>query len=453
VRARLTLLVDAQKTRPLELKKRLLDHGFNIVESAGLQESFSAGVERFALILVVCDENCDQLITSGIRLCSWRPPVFILAEQSSERLAIAALKAGASDYFQLPDDDNELLAAIRKIVSEPNGSATQAAGPLDDSQPFVGQCPAIRNLMSCVKRAAASDCNVLITGETGTGKELVAALIHRYSPRRVKPFVCVNCAAIPDTLLESELFGHERGAFTGANSRVPGKFASGDGGTVFLDEIGEMSLCGQSKVLRMIESKEIQRLGSHDSVPVNIRVVAATNKNLEMLVEKNAFRSDLYFRLSVVSISLPPLRERGDDVAHLLHHYVKVLNHKYDRQVQGFTKEALNILTNYVWPGNVRELKNVLESIYVNGARSEIEAVDLPQKILHSTAGYSLSSDRERLTRTLQVCNWNKSKAAEQLNWSRMTIYRKMALYGIKAGSSRGADDASYQADVESQDL
>jgi two-component system response regulator HydG/two-component system response regulator AtoC len=298
---------------------------------------------------------------------------------------------------------------------------------------MIGESPAIRSIKASIGKVAPTDSNVLITGETGTGKELVAELIHRNSPRRQKPFVCINCAAIPDTLFESELFGHERGAFTGAHALREGALKQADGGTAFFDEIGDMSAYAQAKVLRAIERKEVQRLGGRACLPLSVRVIAATNQNLERAVAEGKFRKDLYFRLNVARIHLPPLRERREDIPPLVDHYVREFNRRFGRDCEGFTREAFQSMLRYEWPGNIRELKNILEAVIINLAAHRIAYLDLPERLrehLRDAEGLA-PSERDRLLSALLSTNWNKSKAAQQLHWSRMTLYRKMAKYEI----------------------
>jgi two-component system response regulator HydG/two-component system response regulator AtoC len=262
----------------------------------------------------------------------------------------------------------------------------------------------------------------------------VAGLIHRNSTRNEKPLVCVNCAALPDGLLESELFGHERGAFTGAVASQQGKFELADRGTIFLDEIGDMSSHAQAKILRTIESKEIYRLAGRKSIPLNVRVIAATNHDPERLVVEEKFRKDLYFRLNVARIHLPPLRDRKEDIPLLLEHYAREMNRRFGRAVEGFTEETLAYLLHYDWPGNVRELKNLCEAIFINQPSRIISFHDLPtifQRLLRDTEGLS-RSEHDRLLSALLSTKWNVSQAARKLHWSRMTIYRKIEKYHIK---------------------
>ena len=284
-----------------------------------------------------------------------------------------------------------------------------------------------------IRQASGSDGNVLITGETGTGKELVANLIHLNSSRAKRPFVCINCTAIPDHLLESELFGYEKGSFTGADFLSAGKLQLADGGTVFLDEIGDMSLSHQAKILRTIEGKEIQRLGGKQNIPLNIKIITATNQNLERMVEDGKFRKDLYYRLNVMHINVPPLRERKEDIPPLLNFFIGKLNGAYRKEVKGVAEEAVKDLLGYHWPGNVREMKNMLESSFMNFPTRWITLKDLPErfraKIMQS--GALCCNERDQVLQALTATKWNKSKAAQRLKWSRMTLYRKLEKYQL----------------------
>ncbi|MBW2163252.1 MAG: sigma-54-dependent Fis family transcriptional regulator, partial [Deltaproteobacteria bacterium] len=282
-------------------------------------------------------------------------------------------------------------------------------------------------------KVATTDSTVLITGETGTGKELAAELIHQNSPRHKEPFVCINCAALPESLVESEMFGYERGAFTGAVALKQGKFELAEGGTVFLDEIGDMSPYAQMKILRTTEKKEICRLGGKGAIPIDVRIVGATNRDLEQLIEKGNFRKDLYYRLNVARVHLPPLRLRKEDIPSLLKHYIRKFNQRFGREVEGLAEEALDSLLRYDWPGNVRELKNILEATFINLPSRKIALMDLPKTFqgrLKETEGLP-EKERDRLLSVLFATKWNKSKAARKLQWSRMTLYRKMAKYQI----------------------
>jgi transcriptional regulator with PAS, ATPase and Fis domain len=316
---------------------------------------------------------------------------------------------------------------------------------LADRQQLIGESPFIRRIKAYLLKVAAVDSHVLITGETGTGKELTAQYIHQQSTRHGKSLIAINCAALPDGLLESELFGYGKGAFTGAHTTYAGKLKLADGGTVFFDEIGDMSPYAQAKILRVIESKEVYPLGGKRSIPLDIRIIAATNRDLEHLVAKGKFRQDLYFRLNVAKVHLPPLRERKEDIPHLVDYYLQEFNARFGRELKGFTDEALELLLRHDWPGNIRELKNLLEAIFIDPPRKRIAISDLPDSIRqhYEIKEPATLTERELLLSALCSVNWNKSKAAEQLHWSRMTLYRKMAKYHIresKAGQSHGRD-------------
>ena len=261
---------------------------------------------------------------------------------------------------------------------EPAATHDTAASSVMGVQQMLGKSLCMQALRGYIAKVASTDSNVLLTGETGTGKELAAELIHRSSRRRQSPFVCINCAAIPDTLLESELFGYERGAFTGAHAFKEGTLKLADGGSVFFDEIGDMSLYAQAKILRAIESKEVHRLGGKASIPLNVRLIAATNQDLERLVAEGKFRTDLYFRLNVARIHLPPLRDHKEDIPPLCEHHIRELNRQFGLEVEGFSEEAFAYVLRYNWPGNVRELKNFIEATFVNLPSRRISLMDLP---------------------------------------------------------------------------
>ncbi|MCJ8501689.1 sigma-54 interaction domain-containing protein [Desulfatitalea alkaliphila] len=301
----------------------------------------------------------------------------------------------------------------------------------DQDARIVGSGQEMRQIKRYLMRVAGVGSTVLITGETGTGKELVAETIHTASTRSTQPMVCVNCAAIPDSLVESELFGYCKGAFTGALLPQKGKFALATHGTLFLDEIGEMSPHAQAKILRSIESNTIFPLGARRAVQLDVRIIAATNRDPEALVAEGLFRRDLYYRLNVAHIHLPPLRERKEDIPQLVDMAITRLNRRLTRDIHAFSNEALAALVQYNWPGNVRELNNLIEACFLQCETKRIEFVDLPPaftKRLHFGDG---DDERSRLMAALQSTRWNKSEAARRLQWSRMRIYRSMKRYNI----------------------
>jgi DNA-binding NtrC family response regulator len=358
--------------------------------------------------------------------------MLLLASRSSEDLAIAALRAGVTEYVKYPFATEELTNAVWRCVAvQPSRNEDQLPG-WDDFH-MVGESASMREVKGRLRRLAASGCNILITGETGTGKELVAEQMHKGSSRSHRPFVTLNCAAIPDTLLESELFGYERGAFTGAVTRQDGKIKAADGGSIFLDEIAEMSPYGQAKILRMIEGKEIQRLGRNGGISVDVRIIAATNQDLEQMVSEGKFRKDLFFRLNVARIHLPPLRERKEDLGPLIQHYVRHFNQILGNKVDRLSDEAMAALSAYDWPGNVRELKNLVESIFVELPPNGERRPNLPVLFRRHCEDLQVTTgnEKDRLLWALSMSNWNKSSAASKLRWSRMTLYSKMARYNI----------------------
>jgi transcriptional regulator with PAS, ATPase and Fis domain len=300
----------------------------------------------------------------------------------------------------------------------------------DTLAPIVGESEPMRRIKGFLPKAGATESTVLICGETGSGKELVAEAVHRLSARRERPLVFINCAALPDGLLESELFGYERGAFTGAYSRSDGLLQRAQGGTVVLDEIGDMTLPMQAKLLRVLETKHVQRLGARVPDRVDVRFLAATNQKLEELVNENRFRRDLYYRLNVVRVDVPPLRERREDVALLVPHLLNLLLPARARP--RVDAQAIEALMQYDWPGNVRELRNVLERICVDPP-GVIGIDHLPPAMLiaRAAAEPSVLGERERLLSALLATNWNKTQAAAQMHWSRMTLYRKLHKYDI----------------------
>jgi transcriptional regulator with PAS, ATPase and Fis domain len=299
---------------------------------------------------------------------------------------------------------------------------------------MVGASRKITAVRDYLTQVARFNSHVLITGETGTGKELAAEMVHKSSSRARHPFIILNCAAIPETLFESELFGYEKGVFTGADSRRIGLFAAASGGTVFLDEIGEMPVTVQSKMLRVLENREIQRLGSGRSIEIDVRVVAATHQCLEELVGQGKFRSDLFYRLNIARVHLPPLRERKEDIPGLIAYFLTLLNAQMGREVVGLEPAVRDCLTDYGWPGNVRELKNLLESTLLTIRSATIGFKDLPEQ--YQTTFSRIQSkpfqERERLVSALAATNWNISKTAQQLDWARMTVYRKLEQYGLE---------------------
>jgi DNA-binding NtrC family response regulator len=359
-----------------------------------------------------------------------RVPVIVIVSGGSEAFAVAAFKAGVADYFRDPVDVSTVAAGARVLLDAGGSASPRETEGSITAGPLIAPHGPMRHITEYLGRVAESDSTVLITGETGTGKELAAALVHQRSRRCKARFVSMNCAAIPDGLLESELFGHESGAFTGAAGRREGLLQVAERGTVFLDEIGDMGPQAQAKILRAIESREVYRLGAKRPVRLDVRLIAATNQDLERAVEEGRFRKDLYFRLNVARVHLPPLRERRSDIGALLDHYLSALNRERGTAVPGFTEETRRMLHAYDWPGNVRELKNLIEAIFVTPPSRDVGLDDLPDAF-RARLRVGAQAERRRLLDALLAANWNKSRAASMLHWSRMTVYRKMAKHSV----------------------
>ena len=310
--------------------------------------------------------------------------------------------------------------------------------PIAAADRLVGNSPAMAALAAYLPKVARSRATVLVTGETGTGKERVAQAVHALSPRAAGPFVVVNCGALPDTLIESELFGHARGAFTGAVGVMRGRLVEADGGTLFLDEIGEMSLYAQAKLLRVLETQEVLPLGGGRAQRIDIRVVAATNRDLEAEVAAHRFRADLFYRLNVARLEIPPLRDRPGDVALLAAHVIAEFNRRDDTHVEAPDSGLLAALTAHDWPGNVRELRNVIEAVFIDPPVGRLCFEHLPPAFQALFGRYrrSAPSEKSRIVAALERTHWNKAEAAKSLNWSRMTLYRKLAKYDVDDGAA-----------------
>ncbi|GJL54293.1 MAG: acetoacetate metabolism regulatory protein AtoC [Nitrospirales bacterium] len=371
-------------------------------------------------------------------------PLLLITRESSEDLALAALRIGINDYIKEPFTHEEFSERITYWLN--HGSIHYLVKP--DTQPqntdtlshiLVGTSAIIHAVRADIAKIACTQSNVLITGETGTGKEVVARAIHRNSDRRHGNFVSVNCAAIPETLLESELFGHEHGAFTGATRSNQGKLEQAQDGTILFDEIGEMAPSAQTKILRVIEERQMQRLGGRNTHHLNIRLLAATNQDLEQAMKLKQFRSDLFYRLNVARIHLPPLRERKEDIPVLTEHFIREFNPKFHREVQGLTEDALTTLLQYSWPGNIRELRNLIEASFIHLPTPTTRRMDLPPQFrMKAKECASLpQNERDRILSALLSTKWSRTKAAKKLQWSRMTLYRKMVKHKIMKRQSR----------------
>ena len=396
-----------------------------------------AGSVRPAVVVIgFADGESRDVLSAVARLhaIDRRLPVVLVTCGGSEDTAIAALRAGVKDYLREPIDGGAVASSVRRCLADRASRRTTGATlPRGDPAPqLIGSSRAMRAVGDYLTHVAQSDATVLITGETGTGKELAAQRIHEASDRNAGRFVSVNCAAIPDHLLESELFGHETGAFTGAVRTREGLLQLANRGTIFLDEVGDLALPAQAKLLRAIETREVFRLGSSRPIKLDMRIVAATNQDLDSALEAGRFRKDLYFRLNVTRIHLPPLRERRADIVPLLEHYMCALNRRPAERA-AFSADTIAALESYDWPGNVRELKNLVEAILVNRPSGSLDVSDLPDDFRRRLRQVCRlpSAERRRLMDALLAAQWNKSRAAALLHCSRMTLYRKMAKYSV----------------------
>lgn len=376
-------------------------------------------------------------------------PVIIMTAYSSVEDAVDIIHQGAHDYLTKPLDFDRLRLALQRAVDHQQVATRKQALASETAQrklatAIIGTSPPMQELLDMIGYVAPTEATVLIYGESGTGKELVAEALHANSERRQRPFVRVNCAALAETLLESELFGHEKGAFTGAERRREGKFVQADGGTLFLDEIGETSPAMQVKLLRVLQEQELQRVGGEETVRVDVRILAATNRDLEEEVARNAFREDLYYRLNVVTLTVPPLRERGEDIPQLVDFFAKKYAEKNRRVLDRITDDCLDLLRRYPWPGNVRELENAIERGIILMRGTELTEKSLPLAIQKHLPGPDrapaktgegeptslLEAEKQLVLRTLAETGGNKSEAARRLGITRKTLLNKLNRYG-----------------------
>ncbi len=373
-------------------------------------------------------------------------PIILISGQGTIPTAIRAIKEGAYDFVEKPIDGERLLITIKNALEKRNLQKERSTllAQIGEAYSLVGVSKALRQVIDKIEVVASNDAKVLITGESGTGKELVARAIHNQSRRSSGPFVKVNCAAIPNALLESELFGYKKGAFTGASQNHKGKFLVADGGTLFLDEIGDMTLPLQAKLLRVLQDNEVEVIGEEKPIKIDVRVITATNKNLHRLIREGKFREDLFYRLNVIQISIPPLRERAEDIPVLARYFLKQYAQIYNKQIIDFKPDALTILSRHSWPGNVRELRNVVEKLAILTKNQKITAEEAREAIGEKTNEKpiylnfrgSLQEARELFEKqyileTLQRNNWKIIKSAEALGLNRSALFKKMKKLGI----------------------
>jgi DNA-binding NtrC family response regulator len=362
--------------------------------------------------------------------------VIMMTGYASVETAVAALKNGAYDYVTKPLDPDEISHLVKKAIAhkrteQENVRLRETVAEVARPEDIIGQSQAMQKVFNAIETVGPTDATVLITGESGTGKELVARAIHAASPRRYHPLVVIHCGALTETLLESELFGHEKGAFTGAQYRKKGKFEIAEGGTVFLDEIGDISLKTQTDLLRVLQEREIMRVGSNQPIKVDFRCVAATNKSLEQLIDEGKFRPDLFYRLNVFRIELPPLRERPDDIPALVNHFVRKFSLQMNKRITRVAPAAMGLLQQQNWSGNVRELENAVERAMVVAQEPELREPDFAFKVTSNGNGKSLDDiEKAHIKRVLEQYNWNQTRAAEALGIDRVTLHHKLKKYG-----------------------
>ena len=361
----------------------------------------------------------------------------IITAYGSIQTAISAIKEGAYDYIEKPFCPEKVELLIKNLMEhqdliEENISLRRRIEDRYNFEGIIAKSPKMLKIFELIKTVAPTSATVLIIGKTGTGKEIIARAIHHQSQRRNKPFIATSCAALPESLLESELFGHEKGSFTGAVETKKGKFEAGDKGTLFLDEIGEINANTQIHLLRALEEKKITRVGSNEEIDVDVRVIAATNKNLKTMIKHEKFREDLYYRLNVVTIDLPPLKDRGEDILPLAEHFLKKFAGENNKSTKNFSPEVVEFMLNYSWPGNVRELENMVERGVILSKNKTINLAEVPQDIIHPTPAEGKTIEvveRNHIINVLEETKGNISKAADILGIRRMTLYNKLKKY------------------------
>jgi two-component system response regulator HydG len=445
------LVVDDEQSHRAMLRAVLGKEGYEVSEADDGTSAVKA-VENDTFDLILMDirmTDMDGIEAVGeIKKFSPSIPIIMMTAYASIKTAVDALKSGAYDYLTKPLDIDELKIHIKKALEhyrlqEENIFLRERLADRFNFSQIIGRSRSMKELFETLSLIAPSDATVLIYGESGTGKEIVANAIHQNSPRAQKPFIKVNCAALPETLLESELFGHERGAFTGALTRKAGRFQMADGGSLFLDEISDMSLTTQVKLLRVLQEREFEPLGSTKTIQVDIRLITATNKDLEEEVKAGRFREDLFYRLNVVPIHLPPLRKRKDDIPLLAEHFFNIYREKNKSSVKGFLPKTMDIMVRYDWPGNVRELENVIERSVLLCRSEFISPGDLPplvqgagdkeQSLVSVPQGMTLKEvEKEVIIQTLSDTNGSRTQTARILGISRKTLQNKLKEYDIK---------------------
>ena len=451
------LVVDDEQSHRMMLKAVLNKQGYGVSEADDGSSAIKA-VENESFDLILMDIRMSDMdgiaALKEIKKTNPSIPVIMMTAYASLKTAVEALKSGAYDYLTKPLEMEELKILVQKTLEhsrleEENVLLKERLADRFEFSRIIGRSKAMKELFETLSHVVSSDATILIYGESGTGKELVANAIHQNSPRAQKPFIKVSCAALPETLLESELFGHERGAFTGAVGRKAGRFQLADGGSLFLDEVSEMSPATQVKLLRVLQEKEFEPLGSTKTIQVDIRLISATNKDLETEVKEGRFREDLFYRLNVIPVHLPPLRERKEDIPLLAEHFFKIHAEKNKSSLKGFLPKSMDAMIRYEWPGNVRELDNIVERVILLARGEYISPEDLPAPIqgaqerdlslVSVPPGITLREvEKEVILQTLSNTEGNRTKTAQFLGISRKTLQNKLKEYGI----GEGEDDA-----------
>ncbi|NOX38651.1 MAG: sigma-54-dependent Fis family transcriptional regulator [Calditrichaeota bacterium] len=444
------LIVDDEKTIRDTLSTVLEEEGFqtDVAESG---EVALQKIQERDFDLVITDLRMPGMggleLLEKIKLMAPQTSVMIITAYGSLESAIQALRLGAYDYIVKPLDFDDVLLRIKRLMEhrelvQENKILREAVEEKYSFSNIIGESPAMKRVYRMIQKVSRTKGNVLITGKSGTGKELVARAIHFNSPRKNKPFVAINCGAIVDTLMESELFGHKKGAFTGATQDKDGYFKVADGGTLFLDEVGEIPLHLQVKLLRAIETGEITPVGATEPIHVDVRIIAATNRDLAREVEKGTFREDLYYRLNVIEIKLPSLSERKEDIPLLVHHFIEKYNRELNRHIRGVDNETMKILMNYEWKGEIRELENVIERALILAEGDIITPQDLPANLVRdaqyledtpTTLKQAMAQfEKEHIRKILRETGGDKEKAAQLLGIGLSSLYRKIDEYGLK---------------------
>lgn len=452
MKQKLVLVVDDEESVRQFLYDVLTDEDYRVETAVNGEECLNKLLQLKPDVLITdirMPERDGFSLLEKIKESGLNTPVILMTAFGTTEVAIRSMKLGAFDYIVKPFDLDEFLNLVKRAVAQSDTAVTFEPDKLTAEAgevKLIGNSQAMQNVYKDIGRVADSNATVLIQGESGTGKELVARAIHSNSSRRHKPFIKINCANLPDSLLESELFGYEKGAFTGAGATKMGKFELAHEGTIFFDEIGEISLATQAKLLRAIQEKEFDRVGGTETIKVDVRILAATNRRLKQSVLEGVFREDLFFRLNVVNISIPPLRERKEDIPLLVAHFLAKYNKEFNRQVKGFSEEAKRMLMAYDWPGNVRELENVVERAIIMARGPillpedlELTAQEKDNLVWQNISGQNLplkqivaDVERQVILKALQEHDWCRTSVARALGINRRSLYAKMKELGIE---------------------